>query len=94
MFRFLVRRRGVGVAIHLHEHEARRVILLLDDIEARHARLFQTFLRVGERGLFEGLKVFRFDMNVNVNHKHGATNMRKRGQSQARNWRKFVNKPG
>jgi hypothetical protein len=38
--------------------------------------------------------VFRFDMNVNVNHKHGATNMRKRGESQARNWRKFVNKPG
>jgi hypothetical protein len=29
--------------------------------------------------------VFRFDMNMNVNHKHGATNMRKRGKSQARN---------
>ena len=85
MFCFLVRRRGSGVAIHLHEHETRRVILLLDDIEARHARLFQAFTRVGKRRLFEGLNVFRFDMNMNVNHKHGATNMRKRGKSQARN---------
>jgi hypothetical protein len=29
--------------------------------------------------------VFRFDVNMNVNHKHGATNMRKRGKSQACN---------
>ena len=85
MFCFLVRRRGSGVAIRLHEYETRRVILLLDDIKACHARLFQTFTRVGERCLFESLNALRFDMNMNVNHKHGATNMRKRGKPQARN---------
>ena len=83
MFRLFVRRRGVGVAIHLHEDEVRRVILLLDDVEARHARLLPARARVGKRRLFEGLNVFRFDVNMNVDHKHGVTTMRKRGKSQA-----------
>jgi hypothetical protein len=29
--------------------------------------------------------VFRFDVNMNMNHKHGATNMRKRRKPQACN---------
>ena len=55
MFRFLVRGCGVRIPIHLHQHKARRVILLLDDIKARDARLFQTFPRIGERRPFERL---------------------------------------
>ena len=67
MLGFLVRRRGLRSAIDLHQHKARRVILLLHEIKAGDARFLDALSRVGNRGLFEGLDVLRFYVNVNVN---------------------------
>jgi len=93
MLRFLVRGGGVRIPINFHQHKTRRVILLLDDIEAHDARLFQAFPRIGERRLFEGFRALRFDVNMDMNHKHDATNMRKRGKAQAPGWEKSKPRP-
>lgn len=68
MLGFLMCRCGVGISINLDQHETRRVVLLLDDIEARDAWFFQARTRVGERGLIEGVNALRFDMNMNMNN--------------------------
>ena len=68
---FLVRGSGLGVAINFHQYETSRVVLLLDDIEARDAGFFQTFARVGERGLCESFDALRLDANMDVNNEHG-----------------------
>ena len=48
MLCFLVRGRRLGGAIGFHQHEARRVILLLGDIEPGDARLLDALPRIGE----------------------------------------------
>ena len=65
---FLVRGGGIRIPINFHQHKARRVILLLDGIEARNARFLQTLARIGKCRLFESLYTVRFDMNMNMNH--------------------------
>ena len=67
MLCFLMRGRRLRGAIGFHQHEARGVILLLDAIEARDARLPDALPRVGEAGLLEGLDILRFHMNMDVN---------------------------
>ena len=80
---FLVRGGGIRIPINFHQHKARRVILLLDDVEARDARLFQAFPRVGEHRLFESFDALRFDMNMNVNNEHGCDEYAKPAESSS-----------
>lgn len=68
---FLVRGGGIGVTIDFHQHEARRVLGLLQDVEAQHTKFEPAAPRVELRRLPEGLDAFRFDMNMNVNDEHG-----------------------
>src|SRR5208282_5495961 len=70
MLRFLVRGGGLGVPINLHQHEPRRIVLLLQNVEAQDTRLQQTQARVEARRLRERLHRIRFDMNMNLDHKH------------------------
>ena len=79
----LVRGGGIHIPINFHQHKARRVILLLDDVKAHDARFFQAFPRIGECRLFEGFRALRFDVNMDMNNEHDATNRRKRGKAQA-----------
>ena len=67
---FLVLGGGIRIPINFHQHKARRVILLLADIEARDARLFQALARIGECRLFKSLNALRPDVNMNMNNKH------------------------
>ena len=69
----LVARRVVGSAIDLQQHKARRVILLLDHIEADDARLLHAMLRVIERSSFEGLDSVGLDMDEDVDDEHKAS---------------------
>jgi tetratricopeptide (TPR) repeat protein len=93
MLRFLVRGGGIRIPINFHQHKPRRVVLLLDDVEARHARLFQTHTGVGERRLFKSLNALQLDMNMDMNNEHDATNMRKRGKAQAQGREKSKPRP-
>src|ERR1035438_5740080 len=90
---FLVRGGGIRIPINFHQHKARRVILLLDGVEARDARFFQALARIGECRLFESLNALRLDMDLDMNNKHDATNMRKRGKAQAPGWEKSKPRP-
>ena len=67
MRRLLVLGRRIFGPINLHQDEARRVVLLLRNIEACDARLAQTAARILERGSFESLDALRFYMDVHVN---------------------------
>lgn len=70
MRRLLVRRCGLGIAIHFHQDEAGGVVLLLDHIKAHNARFLQTQARIPEGGGFECLHEFKLnpDMNMNIIH--------------------------
>ena len=70
MWCFLVRGGGLGIAINLHQHKSSRVILLLQNVETQDAKFQQTQARVDACRLLERLHTIRFDMNMNVNHKH------------------------
>ena len=70
MRRLFVRGVGGGIAINFDEHEARRIVGLLDDIEAADARLQQAQARVEERGGFESRDAIRLHMNMNVDDEH------------------------
>jgi hypothetical protein len=61
---------GPGIAINLHQHEPRRVILLLQDVEAQDAGFLQTVARVESGRLLERHDALRFDMDLNVNYEH------------------------
>ena len=63
---------GSGIAVGLDEEKAGRIVGLLDKIESCNARLAQACLRVCKRGGFEGIDVFRQNVNVNVDDKHGS----------------------
>ena len=79
MRRQLVCHRSVGIAIDFHQHEARGVIGLLHDVEARHARLLAAGAGVGESGEFEGFNALRLDVDVNVDNQH-ARRIRESGE--------------
>ena len=70
MLCFFMSRGRLYCAIGFDQDESRRIILLLDDVEARDSRFFDTLAGVGERRLFEGFNVFRLETNLNVNDKH------------------------
>jgi hypothetical protein len=72
MVRGFVGRRGIGVAINLHQHEAGEIVRLLHEIKACDSRLEHTGAGVGERGGFEGIEVFRLNVNVNMDDEHGS----------------------
>lgn len=67
---FFVSGRCVGRAIRFDEHEAGWIVLLLEDVEGRDARFFDTLASVCEGGIFKGFDVFRLQMNLNVNDEH------------------------
>ena len=51
----LVARRRIGVAIDLEQRESRRIVVLLDDVEADDARFLDAVARVLERRRLEGV---------------------------------------
>lgn len=63
---FLVLGGRIVSPINLDQHEARRIILLLEDIEARDTRFAEAGFGVLKRGRFETFDTFRFHMDVNV----------------------------
>ena len=56
---FLVRRHGGGRSVRLDEHEARRVVAILDDVEAGDAGLAQAGARIFDRGGAKRVDGFR-----------------------------------
>ena len=70
MLSFLVCGGGIGIAINFHQHKPSRVIPLLQNVETQDAKLQQTQARVDACRLLKRLHTIRFDMNVNVDHKH------------------------
>ena len=60
-------RRSIG----FDQDETRRVILLLKNVEARNAGFLHAGVRIRERGLLEGIYVLGFQMDMNMNDKHG-----------------------
>src|ERR1039458_4689519 len=61
---------GGGIAINFDEHEARRIVGLLHDIEASDAQLQQAQAGVEQRGGFESLDAIRLHMDMNVDDEH------------------------
>jgi hypothetical protein len=70
MGRFLVLSRVIGGAIHLHQYEPRRVIGLLNNVEAGHARLLNAAASVCYRSRPKRLNLVRLNMHKNMNYKH------------------------
>lgn len=70
MPRFLVGRRRFRCAIYLHEHELRRIILVLGDIKPRDPGFLYARAGVGKRRLLERLDILRFYVNVNMDDQH------------------------
>jgi len=63
---------GVGLrAVDFHQRKARRVVALLEHVEARDARLPGGVARIVERGRLEGFDLVGFDVGENVNDVHG-----------------------
>ena len=61
----------IGVTIGLNKDEPRRIVLLLNDVEAPNARFLHAFPRVGETGLLKCLNTLRFDVDMDVDNEHG-----------------------
>jgi len=57
-------------AIDLDEHKAGRIISLLEDVEASHARFFHALPRVLQGGLLKRFNRFGSYVNMDVNDKH------------------------
>lgn len=75
MFGFLVRGGSYSVAINFNQHEAGRIIGLLNDIESRDTGFLAAFGGVEDRGLLERLDTVRFHVDMNMHDEHGG-NMR------------------
>ncbi len=67
---FLVLARGGLITIDLDQKESRRVIVLLDHIEAGDARLAHAVTRILDRCLAKGLDGIRLDLDMNKNDEH------------------------
>ena len=85
MFGFLMRVGGTGITIDFHQHEPRRVVLLLQNVKAQDAQFQQAPACVEPRRLFEVLNAFRFDMDMNVNNNMTEKYAKTRKCSSARN---------
>lgn len=66
-----MRSRRVGIAINLNEREVRRIVRLLQHIEACDARLLYAIARVVERGGEKGVDVFGEDVDEDLDGQHG-----------------------
>jgi hypothetical protein len=58
-------------AIDLDQDESRRVVALLEHVEARDPGLFEALLRVGSSRRFERRDGVRLQVNVDENDQHG-----------------------
>src|ERR1041385_207375 len=67
---FLVLHGRLGVAVDLVEHETRRVLLLLEKIEARDSRLLRALGRVDPGGGDKCIDEFRLDVSLNDENEH------------------------
>lgn len=56
--------------VNLDEHEARRVVLLLDDVEAGDAGFLDAVAGVVERGGLEGCDAISLHVDVDVDDEH------------------------
>ena len=61
---------GLGRAVDLDQLEPRRIVFLLDDVEASDAGLLHAGAGVGETGLAEEVDSAGYDAHVDVNDHH------------------------
>lgn len=64
--------RIIRCAVDLQQDKARRIILLLDEIKAGNAGLFQAAAGIFNGGCLECLDLIRFDMGKNMDYIHGS----------------------
>jgi hypothetical protein len=67
MFGFLVRSGCLGSSVRFDQDEARRVILLLNDVKARDSGFLQAFDGIRKRGFPEIFYAFGFYLDLNMN---------------------------
>ena len=72
MVGLLVGGRRVLVRVHLDEHDVRRVVAVLDDVEAQHTRLAARGLGIGSGRVQKGLDHVGQHGNVHMDHSHGS----------------------
>ena len=72
MGRLLVERGSLRGAIRFHEHKARRVVLLLNNIETSDAAFTQARPGIFKSRLLEEFHRFRFYMHMNMDDQHGS----------------------
>ena len=70
MFRLLMSSRRFGVTIDLDQHKARRIILLLDNVESGYSWLSDALTRIGVGCRFESFDRLGFYSDMNVNDQH------------------------
>ena len=70
-------------AVGFDEHEARGIVGLLDDIEARDAGLADARTGVGERGGLEGVDALGFHVNEDMDDVHGEAGLRPASSARA-----------
>jgi hypothetical protein len=73
MCRFLVAISILSPSVDLDQHQAGRVILLLDHIETGYTCFPDTVAGILKRGLREGGHTIRLDMNKDVNDVHDSS---------------------
>ena len=64
---------GFGCAVNFDEHETRRVVLLLANIETRDAGFLGAVPGIVESGLPEGVDRIGLHANMNVDDEHGGS---------------------
>jgi hypothetical protein len=67
MRRFLVRRRGLGRAICLDQHEAGRIIRSLENVKARDPRFLPAGLRIRDGRTLKSLNEVWFHFHIHMN---------------------------
>src|SRR5262245_41494068 len=66
----LMRCDRVLVAVRFHEHEMRRVVSVLQEIEADYAGLFPAVAGVLDSGLAECVDMLALDVNIHEENQH------------------------
>ena len=70
MRRVLVRRIGFGAPVMLDQNEPRRVVDLLDDVEAQATRFEKAQAGIEARRMDEAVDRFRFYADLDMHDKH------------------------
>lgn len=70
MRRLFVAQGRLVVTIRFDEHEARRVVFFLDDVEPKHTGLGEARAGVLQSGGFEVLHELGFDLDLDVHDEH------------------------